>query len=80
MSTTTARLDLAIDVGSDPITGSLTLAGSEPCHFQGWIELTEAIESARRRRGGDADCRRHPGADHPAKRLGYLPGAKPGWV
>ena len=81
MTATTAHLDLAIDIGSDPITGSLTVPGREPRRFQGWIELTEAIEAARRRSEIDETARRRqPAGASGVKRLGYFPGAKPGWV
>jgi hypothetical protein len=43
----TAHLKLAIDVDSDPISGSVSNGshGAEP--FTGWIELVAAIEAAR---------------------------------
>ncbi len=60
MNAPTSRLDLAIDVGSDPISGSLSVPGGESHRFHGWIELTAAIESVRReRRGGGAPGRGH---------------------
>jgi hypothetical protein len=42
-----AQLKLAVEVGSEPITGSLAVEGGDPKSFSGWIELVAAIESAR---------------------------------
>lgn len=40
------RVQLEINPGSDPISGEIAdRAGSR--RFQGWLELTEAIETAR---------------------------------
>ncbi len=47
MTERAAKLKLAVDVGSDPITGSLALEGQDPKSFSGWIELVAAIEAAR---------------------------------
>ena len=41
------HLELAVDVGSDPITGSVAVGGGLPVDFCGWIELVSAIESVR---------------------------------
>jgi hypothetical protein len=41
------RVQLSIDVDSDPITGSLGEGDAEPRGFCGWIELAEAIEHVR---------------------------------
>lgn len=41
------HLKLAVDVGSDPITGSLSVEAGDPKSFCGWIELVAAIEAAR---------------------------------
>jgi hypothetical protein len=38
---------LEIELQSDPIAGTLTGPGGEVRSFQGWIELTDAIEQAR---------------------------------
>ncbi|MGZ6576485.1 MAG: hypothetical protein ACXVHJ_36570 [Solirubrobacteraceae bacterium] len=47
---------LAIDLASEPITGSVSIDGQASRRFNGWIELTAAIEAAggrgRRRVGG----------------------------
>jgi hypothetical protein len=43
----TARLNLEIESGSDPIAGSIGGPGEEPRSFRGWIELAEAIETVR---------------------------------
>lgn len=42
-------LKLAVDVGSDPITGSLAVGAGQPKGFCGWIELVAAIEAVRHR-------------------------------
>ena len=44
-----ARLELSIDVGSDPIRGSVVVEAGAPQPFCGWMELTAAIEAARDR-------------------------------
>jgi hypothetical protein len=62
METGSARLQLAIDLGSDPIAGSLQSPGRDPVRFIGWIDLVAAIEEAR---------------DTSDKTLGWVPGAKP---
>jgi hypothetical protein len=41
------HLKLAVDVGSDPITGSVEVGGGDPRSFCGWIELVAEIEAAR---------------------------------
>jgi hypothetical protein len=46
-----AYLELAIDVGSNPITGSVAVDAEAPQPFCGWMELTAAIEAARSRIG-----------------------------
>jgi hypothetical protein len=38
---------LTIEVGSDPISGSVRVNEGVPQQFSGWIELVAAIESAR---------------------------------
>ncbi len=47
-----AHLKLAVDVGSDPITGTVTVEEGAPSSFCGWIELVAAIEAVRHDRGG----------------------------
>jgi hypothetical protein len=42
-------LKLAVDVGSDPITGSVAVGAANPTSFCGWIELVAAIEAVRHR-------------------------------
>jgi hypothetical protein len=42
-------LKLAVDVGSDPITGSVAVGAGKPKSFCGWIELVSAIEAVRHR-------------------------------
>lgn len=49
-----AQLLLAIDLASEPITGSVSVDGETSRRFNGWIELVAAIEAARRRTPADA--------------------------
>ena len=58
-----AQLELAIDLDSDPISGSVMRSDAEPRRFSGWIELVEAIEAVRASASKE-------------KTLGWLPGAK----
>jgi hypothetical protein len=44
-----SELQLAIDLASEPITGSVSVDGETSSRFNGWIELVAAIEAARRR-------------------------------
>lgn len=41
------HVGLAINVGSDPIEGSVVTGGREPQPFCGWVELAAAIEGIR---------------------------------
>jgi hypothetical protein len=59
-----ARVQLSIELGSDPISGSFTARDGESHTFSGWIELAAAIE----------DLRADP--EPLSKTLGWLPGAK----
>jgi hypothetical protein len=65
------HLELAIDLDSDPISGSISNGthGSQP--FSGWIELVAAIEAARI----SADPLAGLG-EAGTQTLGSLPGAK----
>ncbi len=45
--TRAAQMQLSIDIGSEPITGSVTVDSGVTQQFSGWIELVAAIESAR---------------------------------
>jgi hypothetical protein len=47
-----AHLKLVVDVGSDPITGTVTVEEGPPSSFCGSIELVAAIEAVRHDRGG----------------------------
>lgn len=47
MSERATQLKLAVDVGSDPISGSVAIGGGNPMSFCGWIELVAAIEAVR---------------------------------
>ena len=46
---TRAKIELAIDLGSDPIQGRISGAGGASAAFHGWLELMEAIEAVRMR-------------------------------
>jgi hypothetical protein len=61
-----AQVKLSIEVGSDPIRGTVAIGSAQPRGFQGWIELVELLESVRRVR--------------PPETLGWSPGAKAGPV
>lgn len=68
MTERATHLKLAVDVGSDPITGSLVVGAGDPRSFCGWIELVAEIEAARYNGGGVT-----PGIGQPPgleKRLG----------
>lgn len=67
----TAHLELAIDLDSDPITGSVGNGPQSAKPFSGWIELVAAIEAARSSAG-------HPGdlEEPESQTLGLFPGAK----
>jgi hypothetical protein len=58
-------VELAIEVGSDPISGSIVVGAGEPRRFRGWIELVAELEAARRGNRGAAST----------ETLGWLPGA-----
>jgi len=47
MTERASHLKLAVDVGSDPITGSVAVDAGSPTTFCGWIELVQTIEAAR---------------------------------
>jgi hypothetical protein len=42
-----AHVGLSINLGSDPIEGSVVTGGQEPQPFCGWVELAAAIEGIR---------------------------------
>ena len=42
-----AHVSLSIDIGSDPIRGSLNIDQQQPEPFCGWLELASAIEALR---------------------------------
>jgi hypothetical protein len=67
----TAHLQLAIDVDSDPITGSVSDGSQGAQPFTGWMELVAAIETAR-----SAPEAWRPEGEIAVKTLGSLPGAK----
>jgi hypothetical protein len=61
-----AHLELAIEVDSDPISGSVSNGNRHSQPFHGWIELVSAIEAARSSAGLLGGARQtlgsHPGA------------------
>jgi hypothetical protein len=59
-----AEANLSIEIGSDPIAGSLSVGADAPRQFSGWIELVAAIESLRHDPPGGVD-----------ETLGLVPGA-----
>jgi hypothetical protein len=59
---------LLIDVGSDPISGSVSNGTHTARPFSGWIDLVAAIEAVRSPAGGE------PGLG--SQTLGSHPGAK----
>jgi hypothetical protein len=63
VETGSAQLNLAIDLDSEPISGSVIGSNGEPRRFNGWIDLVELIEEAR-------------ASAAQAQTLGWLPGAK----
>jgi hypothetical protein len=67
----TAQLRLAIEIGSEPISGWVSNDTGVSKPFHGWIELTVVIEAAR---AADPSLGRL--GETPAERLGSIPGAK----
>jgi hypothetical protein len=41
------RISLEIDPGSEPVAGTIAVAGAAPRAFVGWMELVHAIDRAR---------------------------------
>jgi hypothetical protein len=58
---------LSIEIGSDPIAGSLSVDAGASQAFSGWIELVAAIESARH--AGLSEAEEHSGANGGRTRL-----------
>jgi hypothetical protein len=59
-----AEMQLSIDIGSEPISGSVSLGGGATREFSGWIELVATIESARGTESdGDETLGSFPGAN-----------------
>lgn len=52
-----ATMQLSVEIGSDPISGSLSVDDGAPQQFCGWIELVAAIESLRHTASMGADGR-----------------------
>jgi hypothetical protein len=70
MMRATRHLELAIDVDSDPITGSFSHGAQRSQPFTGWIELVAAIEAAR-----SSEHPTHGPGSANGKTLGSTPGA-----
>ena len=62
-------MQLLVEVGSDPISGSVSVDAGAEQEFRGWIELVAAIESVRHSEDGGLE-----------ESLGALPGAKRGVI
>jgi hypothetical protein len=73
VQTTRAHLELAIEVDSDPISGSVSNGAHGAQAFVGWIELTAAIEAARSSVAVPGGAEAIGG-----QTLGSFPGAKDG--
>lgn len=41
-----AKLELLVEIGSEPITGRLRLGPSSVWNFVGWLALTRSVEQA----------------------------------
>jgi hypothetical protein len=54
----TARLTLELDIDAQPVSGQLQLDGSIARDFDGWLELTSLIETARNTAKASADTPR----------------------
>jgi hypothetical protein len=59
----TARVRLSINIGSDPIEGSLDTGQQGPQPFSGWVELAAAIEAVRTAHAAEPDPRAKPAKD-----------------
>jgi hypothetical protein len=73
VETGTAHLRLAIDVDSDPISGSVCNGTGDAKPFSGWIELVSVIEAARR---PDPRAAADERSVNGVQTLGSFPGAK----
>ena len=81
VQTATAHLELAIDVDSEPISGSVSNGAHRSQPFSGWIELVAAIEAARSSvSGANGSGMNGAGTNGSGaagvKTLGSIPGAK----
>jgi hypothetical protein len=63
-------MELAIEVGSDPISGSISNGLHRVQRFNGWMELVAAIEAARSTDGDVATV-----GEPRVQTLGSVPGA-----
>jgi hypothetical protein len=63
-----AEMQLSIDIGSEPISGSVSMGNGAAHEFCGWIELVATIEAARDTDAGGG------------KTLGSFPGANGGSI
>ena len=71
MTRGTSQLRLAIEIGSEPITGWVSNGEGVSKSFHGWIELTAVIEAARGASGTPGKL-----GETPIETLGSIPGAK----
>jgi hypothetical protein len=67
----TARIELDIEPGTDPIRGTIGDESGAPARFVGWLELIERIEAIRE------DKHRVDGRATPPGRSRSRPGPKP---
>jgi hypothetical protein len=56
-----ARIELEIELGSEPIKGAIKEGVSTPRSFNGWLELAEAIERVHDQHGRFAHDGTAPG-------------------
>jgi hypothetical protein len=64
MTRRAAEMQLSIDIGSEPISGSVSMGDGATQEFSGWIELVATIESARGNESeGDKTLGSFPGAN-----------------
>lgn len=69
MPSRAAQMELSIEIGSNPIAGSVSMGNGASQQFRGWIELAATIESAR-----------ETGSSGVGESLGSISGASGGQV
>ena len=50
----TVTITLTVEVGADPVRGAIVAPSGQVDHFQGWLQLSEAIDGLRH-----PECRSH---------------------